>query len=242
MKERCSLLDTIRGFTVINMVLFHAVWDLVYIFGVNWEWYFGYGAYIWQQCICCTFITLSGFCSGMGRHTLKRGGIVFALGMGVTLVTLLFMPEDLILFGVLTLIGSSMLMVGALKPYLKKVPAIVGLLVSYGLFAFTRHVNEGYLGIFTHLLLKLPEWLYRNYLTAYLGFPHMGFYSTDYFSLIPWLFLFLTGFYLYQVAGEKILSVRWKGISPLNWIGCHALEIYVIHQPVIYGVLWVIFR
>ena len=242
MKERCALLDTIRGVTVINMVLFHGIWDLVYIFGVNWDWYYGYGAYIWQQCICCTFITLSGFCAGMGKHTLKRGAIVFLLGLAVTLVTMVFMPEDLILFGVLTLIGSSMLIVGACKPYLKKIPAVAGLLVSYGLFAFTRHADEKYLGIFTKPLFRLPDWLYQNYLTAYLGFPQRGFHSTDYFALIPWVFLFLTGFYLYQLMGEKVLSIRWKGIAPLNWIGRHALEIYVVHQPVIYGVLWVMFR
>ena len=241
MKERCALLDTIRGVTVINMVLFHGIWDLVYIFGVDWDWYFGNGAYIWQQCICCTFITLSGFCAGMGKHTLKRGAIVFLLGIAVTLVTLVFMPEDLILFGVLTLIGSSMLLVGTCKPYLKKIPPIMGLLASYGLFAFTRHVDEKYLGIFTKPFFQLPDWLYWNHLTAYFGFPQRGFYSTDYFPLIPWVFLFLTGFYVYQLIGEKVLSIRWKGIAPLNWIGRHALEIYVVHQPVIYGLLWVMF-
>jgi len=242
MKERCALLDVIRGVTVINMVLFHAIWDLVYIFGMNWDWYYGYGAYIWQQCICCTFITLSGFCAGMGKHTLKRGAIVFLLGLAVTLVTLVFMPEDRVIFGVLTLIGSSMLIVGACKSYLKKIPAIVGLLVSYGLFAFTRHADAKYLGIFTKPIFRLPDWLYQNYATAYFGFPQSGFYSTDYFALIPWVFLFLTGFYLYQLMGKKFLSIHWKGIPPLNWIGRHALEIYVVHQPVIYGVLWVMFR
>ena len=234
---RCALLDTIRGFTVINMVLFHAVWDLVYIFSVNWPWYHGQGAYIWQQCICWTFIFLSGFCAGMGKHTVRRGLIVFGIGAAIMLITALFMPEELIVFGVLTLIGSSMLLVGAAKPALQKVPAPLGLILSAGLFIFTRPVNSGSVGLLDHPLLSLPEGLYSNYITAYFGFPQPGFYSTDYFSLIPWLFLFLAGFYLYQLAGQKLLQISWKGIRPLNFIGRHALEIYVVHQPLIYGVL-----
>lgn len=236
--NRCALLDTLRGLTVINMLLFHAIWDLVYIFGRDWHWYHGTGAYIWQQCICWTFILLSGFCTGMGKHTLRRGLVVFGLGAMVSIVTAVFMPEDLIVFGVLTLIGSCMLLTALLKPCLQKVPPVVGLAASFALFAFTKHINAGYVGIFKYQLAQLPDWLYRNYATAYFGFPQPDFYSTDYFSLLPWLFLFLCGFFLYQLAGKQILSVRWKGIAPLNFIGRHALEIYVVHQPVIYGVLF----
>lgn len=238
--HRCALLDTLRGITVIQMVLFHAMWDLVYIFGFTAEWYLGTGAFIWQQAICCTFITLSGFCAAMGRHTLRRGGIVFALGAGITLVTALLMPEELILFGVLTLIGSCMLLVGAAKPLLRKVPAWLGLGVSFALFALTRDADNGWLGIFFKPLHRLPAWLYHDYFTAYLGFPPHGFYSTDYFPLLPWVFLFLTGFFLHGVCGSSILSVKWRGIPPLNAIGRHALGVYVLHQPVVYGVLWLL--
>ncbi|MBR7085534.1 MAG: DUF1624 domain-containing protein [Oscillospiraceae bacterium] len=240
-KERCQLLDSIRGLTVLNMIAFHGIWDLVYIFGVKWGWYHGEGAYIWQQGICWSFIILSGFCAGMGRHLLKRGLTVFGLGAGITLFTGLFMPEDLILFGVLTLLGSCMLFMAGMRKYLEKVPAMAGMIISFLLFGFTKHVNSGFLGFFRYELITLPKWLYKNYITAYLGFPQGNFYSTDYFSLIPWIFLFLTGFYIYRAFGEKILSIKWQGIKPLNFIGRHALEIYVIHQPVIYGVLWVIF-
>lgn len=238
-KKRCCLLDTIRGFTVINMVLFHASWDLVYMFGVRWDWYHGQGAYFWQQCICCTFITLSGFCAGMGKHTLRRGAVVFGLGAAVTLVTLLFMPENLVLYGVLTLIGSCMMLTGLLKKPLMKIPAVPGFVLSLLLFGFTRHVSGRFLGIWTHPLIALPEVLYRNHLTAYFGFPQPDFYSTDYFPLFPWMFLFLTGFFAFRLFGEHILRISWKGIPGLNFIGRHALEIYVVHQPVIAGLLFV---
>ena len=236
-RSRSGLLDSLRGLTVINMVLFHAMYDLVFIFGIQAGWFHGIGARIWQQAICCTFITLSGFCAALGKHTVRRGLIVFGIGAAVTLVTLLFMPEELIVFGVLTLIGSCMLLTGALKSALLKIPPAVGLAVSFALFGFTRSAGNGGLGIFFHKLITLPEWLYHDYLTAYFGFPQPGFRSSDYFPLIPWLFLFLSGFFLYGLCGKKLLSLPWKGIGGLNFIGRHALEIYVVHQPVIYGLL-----
>ena len=161
--HRCALLDSLRGFTVINMVLYHAVWDLTRIFGVNIPFYTKLSDFIWQQAICCTFIVLSGFCAALGKHTLRRGAVVFGLGAVISLVTALFMPEELIIFGVLTLIGSSMLLVGAAKPLLEKIPAWAGLTASFSLFALTRRADNGSLGIFFKALISLPKSLYRNY-------------------------------------------------------------------------------
>ena len=239
--QRCHLLDSLRGFTVLNMIAFHAVWDLVYIFGCNWNWYYGQGAYIWQQCICWTFILLSGFCSGISRHPFKRGLLVFGVGAGIMLFTFLFMPENQILFGVLTLIGSCMMIIYFFRNAFWKIPAYIGLCCSFLLFGLTKHINAHVLGFFGKSLISLPRELYRNDFTAYFGFPPENFYSTDYFSLLPWAFLFFTGFFLYALAGEKIFSCQWKGIPVLNFIGQHALEIYILHQPIIYGVLWIIF-
>ena len=32
-KERLSLLDALRGFALLNMILYHILYDIVYIFG-----------------------------------------------------------------------------------------------------------------------------------------------------------------------------------------------------------------
>ena len=106
---RYGVLDSIRGSVLISMILFHACWDLVYLFDKDWIWYRGTGAYIWQQSICWTFILLSGFCWSLGKKPVKRGLLVFLAGAVVSIVTILFMPKDRVLFGILTLIGSCML-------------------------------------------------------------------------------------------------------------------------------------
>lgn len=238
-KARYRKLDGIRGIAILNMIAFHAIWDLVYIYGFQWEWYQSKGGYIWQQGICWTFIFLSGFCLSLGKHPVKRGLTVFLGGAIITIVTLVFMPENRVVFGVLTLIGSCMVIVGMLDQLLKKMIPTLGLLLSILLFAVTRNVNERWLGFEAFRWHKLPKSFYANIVTAYFGFPERDFYSTDYFSIIPWLFLFLSGYFLFQLLNQKeVLNVLEKGIfMPVEWIGEHSLIIYMLHQPIIYLLL-----
>ena len=115
---RYALLDELRGLDLISMMLYHACWDLMFLFGVWMDWYAGKPGHLWQQSICWVFILLSGFCVPLGHHTLRRGATVFGAGALVSAVTLIFMPEDRVVFGVLTLLGSAMLLTGLLEPLL----------------------------------------------------------------------------------------------------------------------------
>ena len=239
--SRYALLDELRGLDLISMMLYHACWDLIYIFGVRMDWYPALPGHLWQQSICWVFILLSGFCVPLGHRTLRRGAVVFGAGALVTAVTLLFMPQDRVIFGVLTLLGSAMLLTGLLEPWLKRIPPKAGLVVSAALFCLTYSVSEGYLGVGS-LRLWLPRALYANYFTAYLGFYPAGFWSTDYFALLPWLFLFWAGFFLHGAVGRKNMEpLRRSVCAPLGWLGRHSLVLYLLHQPVIYGVLTVWF-
>lgn len=111
---RCALLDELRGLDLISMMLYHGMWDLVYLFGVSAPWYGSWQGELWQQSICWVFLLLSGFCLPLGRHPVKRGAMVFGCGALVTAVTLIFMPADVVWFGVLTLLGSAMIITGLL--------------------------------------------------------------------------------------------------------------------------------
>lgn len=128
---RCALLDELRGLDLISMMLYHGMWDLVYLFGVRAPWYGSWQGELWQQSICWVFILLSGFCLPLGRHPVKRGAVVFGCGALVTAVTLIFMPADAVWFGVLTLLGSAMIITGLLEKWLEKVPPVVGLAGSF---------------------------------------------------------------------------------------------------------------
>lgn len=236
MAQRYALIDGIRGLAIVNMILYHAIWDLVYLYGCDWQWYLGPVGTLWQQAICWTFILVSGFCLPLSSHPLQRGVEVSLAGLAVTMVTLAVMPQALIVFGVLTLIGAAMILVGLLRPWLSRLSQASGAL-AYGcflLFLVTKHVQEGWLGLFGWRIALDPA-LYANMLTTFLGFPAPGFYSADYFPLFPWLFLFLTGYFLYHfLAKHDALRVFVRGYCPpLEWAGRYSFWIYLAHQPVI---------
>lgn len=74
---RYALLDELRGLDLVSMMLYHGCWDLVNLFGIQADWYYGLPGHLWQQSICWVFILLSGFCVQLGHHTLRRGAQVF---------------------------------------------------------------------------------------------------------------------------------------------------------------------
>ena len=162
--------------------------------------------------------------------------------MLVTVVTLLFMPEDRVVFGVLTLLGAAMLITGLLQPLLQKIPAWAGLVVSLLLFAATYHTQDGFWQLGPWQILLPGAW-YANLFTAFFGFFPRGFFSTDYFPLLPWLFLFWAGYFLHFCMGRARMEPLRRSIcAPLGWLGRHSLGIYLLHQPVIYGVLLLLFH
>lgn len=243
-KKRYTVLDSLRGFALVNMIAYHAMWDIVNMFGVDIRWFNGESAHIWQQLICHTFILLSGFCLHFGKRKLKNALIVLGASVVITVVTAVFMKSSIILFGVLSLLGSSMLVMSFLDKPFKKVNPFVGFLISLIMLVATKNISDGFVGIGERVIFEIPEELYCNYLTAYLGLPFAGFYSSDYFPIIPWLFLFVCGYFLNPIFTRLKLmrflsSFRCK---PLEFLGRHSLIIYMIHQPVVYGVLFLAFH
>jgi len=235
-KKRYGILDALRGFSIISMVLFHASWDLVFLYGFDWQWYREAPGYIWQQSICWVFILLSGFCQPFGKRKLKRALQVFLSGLLVSAVTLIVMPENRIIFGVLTLLGSCALICLPFEKIINKSNPTLGFCFNSTLFFLTRNINTGWLGFEGLKFIRLPQAWYSNLFSAFLGFPSRSFFSSDYFSLFPWLFLFMAGYFLHLLLKKKgkLSLLKLKGPGFLEWIGRHSLIIYLLHQPIIY--------
>lgn len=242
--KRYAMLDILRGLTLISMIAYHTVWDMVYIFDVEWAWYKSDMAYVWQQSICWSFILLSGFCWSFGKVKWKRALTVFLAGIVITVVTLLVMPEERIVFGVLTFLGSAMFLMIPLDKIFSKGKPWVGFFVSFLLFLLFKNINEGYLGLEKMKLIELPESWYHGWTATYLGFTEGSFFSTDYFSVLPWIFLFNAGYFLYGIfRKQQWFAFLEKGkCTVLENLGKNSLWIYMLHQPIAYGVLWVFFR
>ncbi|MFR5523087.1 MAG: heparan-alpha-glucosaminide N-acetyltransferase domain-containing protein [Lachnospiraceae bacterium] len=233
--KRQYLLDGLRGLTLISMILYHGMFDLLEIYGVHVSWFWRLPGIIWQQSICWSFIILSGFCWNLSRNPVKNGLVVSAGGLLVSAVTWIFMPEERITFGILTFLGSAMLLLVLLKPLLEHIPSVLGFLGNAVLFFLVRDVNAGYWGTEAFHLGEVPKSWYQGWISTFLGFPPEDFFSGDYFSLVPWMFLYLSGYFLYDIVIEKksfqkLMEVR---IKPLEWIGRRSLLIYLLHQPVV---------
>lgn len=242
--KRIILLDELRGFAILAMIIHHTFLDLGDVLGLPW----GYTVFdklcAVQPLFWAIFIIISGICTRLSRNCIKRGFIVLACGLAVTLVTAVIMPRlgmtgAEIYFGILHCLGCCMIITGLLMPLIKKINPIAGMGVSAVLFALTYSVGSGSL-LFG--LIKLPGALYKtNYLMP-LGFFTKGFQSADYFALLPWLFMFLFGAFLGKYASDGAFP-KWTYKSrskPLAFIGRNSLWFYLGHQPVIYGILMLI--
>ena len=237
-KTRYRWLDLLRGAAVVNMVAFHFCYDWFEVFARQPGWYFLWPIRLWQQAICCTFILTAGFSACLGRRALRHGLVLNLCGFTVSAVTLLALPAEAVRFGVLNLLGCGVLLAWALRPALEKLPAWAGLLGCALLFIVTREINSGYLGFGGWVIAELPGTLYRDFVMTFLGFPGPGFYSTDYFSLFPWLFLYGAGYFLQKLTGrERMEPLRRSVCPPLGWMGRHSLLLYLLHQPALYGAL-----
>lgn len=241
--RRIAAFDALRGFALVNMAVYHGVYDWVYVFGRPAAWFTQTGnAHIWQQFICWTFILLAGAVFPYGKHAVRRGAVTFSFGFLLTAVTMLVMPSEQILFGVLHLIGAAVLLSALLRRFLDRAPALPGAIASFVLFLFLRSVPMGYLGIGELQLFELPRQLYSVPFLFPLGLPGPGFYSADYFPLIPWIFLFWTGLFLWRFlrpyAEETVRG--WPACRPLVWLGRHSLWAYLLHQPVLLGFIFLL--
>lgn len=236
-RKRYPLPDTLRGLLLASMVLYHLTWDLVHLHDVPWGWFRSDGARVWQQCIAWSFVLLSGFCWSLGKSRWRRGLMVSAGGLAITAVTLLVIPSQRVVFGVLTFLGAAMLAMIPLDRLLRHCRPWVGLAVSLIAFVLLRNISSGFLGFGQWNLLKLPEGWYANTVTAFFGFPPPAFFSRDYFPFLPWIFLFCTGYFLHKLVSryhwEPLLT--YGKCPPLEFLGRHSLIIYMVHQPILYG-------
>ena len=207
-KPRYALIDALRGFSLLNMIAYHLCFDIFQIYAVDTGWMFSNAAVAWERFICFSFIIISGVSLNFSKHAIRRGIIVNACGMLMTAVTLIAVPNFAIWFGVLSCIGTSMILAQLLRRPLE----------------------------------RLNQFLYQNYITAFFGFPPKGFISSDYFPLLPWFFLFLFGFFLWRIISKRGADKYFTFKVPFfAAAGRYTLWIYLLHQPVLMGVCFLIF-
>ena len=246
-RTRVGFLDEARGLCIILMVLYHGLFNVIFLFG--WDVTLSDGTQLlyalWQMpamrfaqpFVAGIFIFISGIACRYSRSNLKRGAIVLALGLCITAATLYFMPAQAIYFGILHFMGSAMIIFALLSRVLDKIPPSLCFLLCAFIFALTVNIPIGFFGLSGVWTLSVPtEWMNIGWLIP-LGFTAAG---ADHFPLLPWLFLFLAGSCLGVAFVQRDMpSLFYRNRSRfLAATGRRTIYIYLLHQPVLLGLMY----
>lgn len=227
-KSRIWELDALRGVCILCVIVVHFLFDLSFFGGLSLTlpaWYV-----FLQEYGGAIFVVLSGICVTLGSKSVRRGLIVFACGMLITAVTygmyrLGMSGADVVVkFGVLHLLGVCMLVYPAFKKLPPAMLTVLGLVI-----AITGYAIRG---------VVVPQhWLFP------LGLTYEGFTSSDYFPLFPQLGYFLIGAAIGKTAYREkrtLLPGSFQKTPVARffcWCGRQSLFIYLLHQPIVYGLL-----
>ena len=249
--RRIEILDAIRGVAILAMIVMHALYDLEYIYGrpfvlPPWKEPFLDTTFFLflRQPFTWAFILLAGVSSRFSHSNALRGLKVLGVAALLTLFTLLFFPEETIWFGILHFMGFAILLYVPLRRPLDHIPKLAAGILWGALFAFTFFLPDyGFLGLPGPLAIHLPASFFSHIWLAPLGLPSPDFVSGDYFPLVPWFFLFLLGTVIGVPIREHKLPERFytARVPFFAFAGRHTLFLYLIHQPIVYGLFYFLF-
>lgn len=232
-QKRLPLFDMLRGAALVSMLAYHFLYDVNVVGGADPGWAARPYIVLWQRLGAGLFILISGMCFMLGGARWRSGVKLLACGLLVTLATYIFLPQQLIICGVLTFMGAALLVTLALRLWLQKTPLVWGVLFCLAGYALTADIAAGEARLWGQTLWQWPRWLYQDAFLL-LGFHGESFYSADYVPLLPHIFLYWLGLYLVSLlrvfAPGLALCGDWRW---LTWPGRHSLLIYLAHQPLL---------
>ena len=238
MSLRYPELDVSRSLAILMMVVYHIAFDLAYyrgwdidLQGTNWQ--------AFRMLIATMFLSLAGISFAISWERTKANGLpapkaylkyakrslfVLSFAMLITAATYISDPSTYIRFGILHMIGTSIL----LLPLFRRLKPIINVIIGIAFFAAEIPI----LAILSNIHFSL----------SIFHFPLMpaGVTTLDYYPLIPWFGIILLG----TALGDLLYVRATATAKPANRIfyflgfpGRHTLLIYMIHQPIILSLL-----
>lgn len=234
-KIRYPLIDTVRGVAILLMIVYHFSWDLTFFGMANFQ-IFTDPVWIWfAKIIVSIILMVMGVSQVMARKKpftaavfLRRFGLISGSAAAVTIITYWMDPASYVFFGILHHIALTSLILSALI----FVPSLPLLLLAVIVLAAP--------GFLTHPVFEI-DWL------LWVGLTPVTPVSIDYVPLVPWLAVPIVG----VVTGRWILQnemfrskLHWRPTRPasriVNFAGRNSLIIYLAHQPILYGGLYLL--
>ena len=249
--DRYVELDILRGIAILLMIVYHTAYDLRIFYGWNIAVFDGRW-WLLARSTAVLFLLLVGVGAAIShgwvaasrrdaatiwKRSIRRFIRIGSAAALVTVATYIIDPGTYVRFGILHLIAVSALVMpvvawlwtGGAETQRRCVSATIMIAIIIIIIGPIANVTT----IPTSLLLPL-------------GFSPAGFQTVDYFPIIPWFGVILIGYvigwYLYidvpRVGGPR-RSVAAFPQTMIRFSGRHSLLVYLVHQPVILGVLWV---
>jgi uncharacterized membrane protein len=230
--KRIAAIDVARGIALLAMASYHFTWDLEF-FGYTEPGLTAFGWWkLYARCIASTFLFLVGVSLYLAHGKKirwngfwKRFAMVAGAALAITVVTRIATPDGFIFFGILHEIALASLLGLAFL----RLPALLTLVVAALVIAAPFYLR---LESFDHPAL----W--------WIGLSATNPHSNDYVPLLPWFGAVLVGIAAAKLASASGVLTRLASLAPGRWanplvfIGRHSLAFYLIHQPVLFGSVW----
>ena len=232
-RPRFAFVDGVRGIAILLMFVYHFSWDLSY-FGFSQADLFNDPFWLaFARVIVSMFLFVSGFAFVLAeqrgttpRARIRRLALVGAAAGLVSLSTYVIDARSFIFFGILHHIFLASLLLLLLRSLPSPILALAGLLciVAPYVIAPAAFANS---------------WL------LWVGLSPEPVISVDYVPILPWLAVPLLGL----IAGRWLVRAEhmpppfhWRPGPPIGktvrLLGRHSLLIYLLHQPILFGGLW----
>ncbi len=228
---RYPFVDALRGVAIVLMMAYHFTFDLDYFnviaidFNNNVFWLSA------RSLIVSMFLGLVGISlylasvNGLDlRRYWRRIGVLVACALAVSLASYLMFPKSMIFFGILHFIVIASLL-GVLFIRFYWINLVLGCgIIAAGLWFHHPQFDQSalqWIGLMTHKPV-----------------------TEDYVPLFPWFGVVLIGLFLgrYIYSGPVPPFARWQGDTAIGQVltlgGRHSLIIYMLHQPLFIGILY----
>ena len=232
-RARIAAIDAARGVALGGMVVYHLIWDFAHFGLVAPTLPFAPATRALSHGVASAFLALAGVSlalahpRGLRRAAfLKRLALIVGAAALVTAASYAIDPEEPILFGILHCIAVASLI------------AALFVAAPYG-----AALAVGALAVATPFLYSSAA--FNPPALVWLGLGTVSPYTLDWRPLLPWAGVTLIGLGLAQAAAARLSSWRWTTWRPTRWpgraftfAGRHSLVIYLVHQPILFGLLW----
>lgn len=233
-RKRIVIIDVARGIALIAMAIYHFTWDLGFFGYVSPE-LAAYGGWkLFARCIASTFLFLVGVSLYLAHRNgirwpgfWKRVAMVAGAAALITVATYVATPDSFVFFGILHQIALASLLGLAFL----RLPAWIILPIAGGIIALPY--------LYVSDVFNTPAlW--------WVGLSSERMHSNDYVPLFPWFGPVLIGIAIAKLAERANLFERLRSLSlarwtqPLDFFGRHGLAFYLIHQPVLIGLVWLV--